>query len=223
MVSSLIHILRLASPALPVGAYSYSQGFESAVETGRVWDFSSARAWIADALVFSVARAEAPAVAALFGSWRAGDTEAAETLNGLILASRETAEARAETAQMGHSLTRLLANLGLPAATHLVRWDEVAYPTAFSAAAAHWSLDEKDAVTAYLWAWLENQVMAAVKLVPLGQTAGQKILLEISESIPALADEASVAAEPAHWRNFTPGLALCSSLHETQYSRLFRS
>jgi len=223
MPSSLIPLLHLASPALPVGAFSYSQGLEWAVETGHVRNRADAGNWIADVLAFSVARMEAPAVAALLRSWQAGDCETAARLNDLFLAQRETAEARAESVQMGHSLTRLLTSLKLPAASTLREWTEVAYPAAWAAAAAHWRLLETDALTAYLWAWLENQVMAAIKLVPLGQTAGQEMLLELSAMIPELANSASANAEPENWQNFTPGLAICGSRHETQYSRLFRS
>lgn len=223
MSHALIPLLHLASPALPVGAFSYSQGLEWAVEQGRVRNQTDAGNWIADVLAYSIARMEAPAVAALLKSWQANDAATALRLNGLFLAQRETAEARAESVQMGHSLTRLLVSLKLPAAAILREWTEVAYPTAWAAAAAHWQLAEAEALTAYLWAWLENQVMAAIKLVPLGQTAGQEMLLELSATIPELAKTASANAEPENWQNFTPGLAICGSLHETQYSRLFRS
>jgi len=133
-----------------------------------------------------------------------------DNLNELYLASRETAELRAETLQMGYSLCRLLRELGMEG----VPEGEVAFPIAFAFAAQTWGISAEDAVQAYLWSWLENQVMAAVKAVPLGQTAGQKMLLSLSSKIPLPAES---------FVNFAPGLAILSSQHETQYSRLFRS
>jgi len=203
---SLVRLLQLASPTLPVGAYSYSQGLEAAVEAGVVHDAASAEAWIADALEFSLGRFEAPLL------WRMLQGEA---LNDLYLAGRETAELRAETLQMGHSLAKLMSELGLGS----VPLEEPAYPTVYAFAAARLALDREEALLAYLWSWLENQVMAAVKAVPLGQTAAQKILLSLGGRLEAIAD----AAPSVSLGNFAPGLAMLSTLHETQYSRLFRS
>jgi urease accessory protein len=208
---SLVRLLQLASPTLPVGAYSYSQGLEAAIEASIVKDAESAERWIADVLDFSIGSMEAPVLFRLL-------TEKAETenLNTLFLASRETAELRAETLQMGYSLCRLLGELGmkdLPAG-------EVAFPTAFAFAARQWGIEPREALLGYLWSWLENQVMAAVKGVPLGQTAGQKILLSIGNSLPSIAEQ---AMESKNLANFTPGLAMLSTRHETQYSRIFRS
>ena len=203
---NLARLLQLASPTLPVGAYSYSQGLEAAVEAGIVTDAASAEAWIADALEFSIGRFEAPVL------WRMLQGEA---LNEFFLAGRETAELRAETLQMGHSLKKLLEELGFGA----VPLDEPAYPAAYAFAVRRLQLDPREALIAYLWSWLENQVLAALKAVPLGQSAGQKILLLLGNRLETIAREAQFI-EPA---NFTPGLAMLSARHETQYSRLFRS
>jgi urease accessory protein len=203
---NLVRVLQLASPMLPVGAYSYSQGLEAAAEAGIVHDAASAEAWIADALEYSMGRFEAPLL------WRMMQGEA---LNDLFLAGRETAELRAETVQMGHSLAKLVSELGLGS----VPLDEPAYPAAYAFAVQRLELDPRDALVAYLWSWLENQVMAAVKAVPLGQTAAQKILLSLGERLEAIAD----AVPSALSSNFVPGLAMLSASHETQYSRLFRS
>jgi urease accessory protein len=202
----LPRLLQLASPALPVGAYSYSQGLEAAVEAGIVKDAASAERWIADALELAIGRFEAPVL------WRMLHGEA---LNDFFLASRESAELRAETLQMGHSLKRLVEELGLGR----VPEDEPAYPTAYAFAVERMKLEPRDAMVAYLWSWLENQVMAAVKAVPLGQTAGQKILLCLGARLSGVAGRAQTA-EPG---NFVPGLAVLSARHENQYSRLFRS
>jgi urease accessory protein len=205
---SLARLLQLASPTLPVGAYSYSQGLESAIDAGYVRDAGTAQEWIGDVLELSVARMEAQVLRAQIAS-------PTQERNDFFLATRETAELRAETLQMGQALAKLLHNINVPVCV-----EGPAYPTAFALAVRHWNIDPHDAVVAYLWSWLENQVMAAIKAVPLGQTAGQKMLLSLADRLDALAD--LQLAETA-WTNFTPGLAYLSSRHETQYSRLFRS
>lgn len=222
----LVRLLHLASPALPVGAFSYSQGLEWAVESGAVTTESAAQNWIRDALHFALARCEAPALVGLLRAWQSGNAAEVARLNAEFIASRETSELRAETLQMGYSLTRLLRDLpDTPEATKatLATLTEIAFPTPWAAAAAHWKIEESDAASAYLWAWLENQVMAAVKLVPLGQTAGQRMLVALSPELPALALDAVRRADTEDWENFTPGMTLASCQHETQYTRLFRS
>jgi urease accessory protein len=205
---SLARLLQLASPTLPVGAYSYSQGLESAIDAGYVRDAATAQDWIGDVLELSVARMEAQVL-------RAQIDRPTQERNDFFLATRETGELRAETLQMGQALAKLLRDLKVPFTV-----EEPAYPTAFALAVRHWKIEPHEAVVAYLWSWLENQVMAAIKAVPLGQTAGQKMLLSLGERLGALAD---LQLAEAAWSNFTPGLAYLSSRHETQYSRLFRS
>jgi len=205
---SLARLLQLASPTLPVGAYSYSQGLESAIEAGYVKDAETAREWIADVLELSVARMEAQVLRAMIDLPR-------QELNDYFVATRETAELRAETLQMGQALARLLKDLEIE-----VSIENPAYPAAYALAVRYWEIDPKEALIAYLWSWLENQVMAAVKAVPLGQTAGQKILLDLGGRLPELA---GLDIPEENWTNFAPGLAYLSSRHETQYSRLFRS
>ncbi len=197
-------LLQLASPTLPVGAYSYSGGLESAIDARIVHDAASAQRWIGDVLEHSVARMEAPMLLKMI-------EQPAAQWNEMFLASRETAELRAETVQMGYSLNRLLPELGVEACP----FEEPAFPAAYAQAARAWGIAPRDALVAYLWAWLENQVMAAVKAVPLGQTDGQKMLLTLAARLPDVSE-----GEPG---NFAPGLAILSSRHETQYSRLFRS
>jgi urease accessory protein len=206
-------LLQLASPALPVGAYSYSGGLEAAVEAGIVKDAASAQQWIWDVLEFSMKTMEAPIL------YRAMTRpEDNKYWNELFLASRETAELRAETVQMGFSLDKLLPDLGVDK----VGMEEVSFPVAFAQAAVSWKIAPDAALTAYLWSWIENQVMAAIKAVPLGQTAGQKMLLHLGSRIEETVGQAS-AIEDDELGNFAPGLAVLSSHHETQYSRLFRS
>lgn len=197
-------LLQLASPALPVGAYSYSGGLEAAIDAGFVRDAASAQRWIGDVLEHSVARMEAPLLLKMIG-------EPAAEWNEMFLASRETAELRAETVQMGYSLNRLLPELGIEACP----FEEPSFPAVYAHAVRAWGIAPREALVAYLWSWLENQVMAAVKAVPLGQTDGQKMLLALGARLQEIGD-----GEPG---NFAPGLAMLSSRHETQYSRLFRS
>ena len=211
--TSLVRLLQLASPTLPVGAYSYSQGLEAAVDAGIVIDAASAEQWIGDVMEFSMSRMEAPVLFQLIKN--PSETEA---LNALFLASRETAELRAETVQMGYSLNRLLPSLGVEPLT----LEESAFPTVFAAAVNAWQIDAQEALQAYLWSWLENQVMAAVKAVPLGQTGGQRMLLSLANRIPEIVTGA-IALREEDIGSFAPGFAIVSSKHETQYSRLFRS
>jgi urease accessory protein len=221
----LARLLQLASPALPVGAYSYSQGLEGACESGTVSDAASAERWIGDALSFGLARMEAPVWCRLHTAWCDGDGAAVAHWNRWFIATRETAELRAETLQMGWSLTQLLADLGefdAPALLRLHALHEPAFPAAWTFAAAQWQISAHDALVAYLWAWLENQVMAVVKALPLGQTDGQRMLARLGRRLPGIA-AASMAASDCMLANFTPALAIACSRHETQYSRLFRS
>ncbi len=221
---ALARLLQLASPALPIGAYSYSQGQEWVVAAGTVHDAASAQAWIADMLVLVVARGEA-AVA-----WRllcaAGtDHDAFARWNAWFRATRETAELRAETEQMGGSLVRLaqeLAWLDAAARDALRDLGPVTLPAAYALAARACALPARAALAAYVWAWLENQVLAAMKLVPLGQVAGQRILAALSTTIPEVVGTAARVADDDIVA-FAPGFALACAKHETQYTRLFRS
>jgi len=208
-----VRLRQLASPTLPVGAYSYSQGLEAAIDAGIVSDAASAEQWISDVMDFSMARLEAPILLRLIES-----PTAMKSLNALFLASRETAELRAETVQMGYSLNRLLPSLGIEP----LALEEPAFPAAFAAAVNAWNIDPQEALQAYMWSWLENQVMAAVKAVPLGQTDGQRMLLSLAGRIPDVVNGA-VALRDEDLGSFAPGFAILSSKHETQYSRLFRS
>lgn len=222
---SLTRLLQLASPALPVGAYSYSQGLEWAVEAGIVRDENSAMRWIVDQMAWNLGRFELPMLARLMDAWRAGDYVAASELDVAYLASRESAELLAETLQMGFSLRRLLGELPEVQNEFMA---QIAVPPAptfayvWTGIAVHWQIEAKDALTAWLWSWAENQVMAALKAVPLGQAAGQRILLEMGTRIPPVVDRA-LALPDDELSNFSPGFSIACARHETQYSRLFRS
>lgn len=220
--TALVRLLQLASPALPVGAYSYSQGLEAAVDAGIVHDAASAERWIGDVMALSLATMEGPLLDRLMAASSCGDTRALQRWNEEMLASRESAELRAETAQMGYSLRKLLVELDVPGADTLMAFPEISFTTAFAFAAGAWKIDAHDALAAYLWSWLENQVMAALKSVPLGQTDGQRILMGLGARIPAICQQALQLGDD-ELANFAPGLAILSARHETQYTRLFRS
>lgn len=222
---ALPRLLQLSSPMLPVGAFSYSQGLEFAIETGFVHDAGSALEWIGDVLIASVAKFEAPLMARMHHGWAQQNSDRALHWNAFFIASRETAELRSETLQMGYSLVRLLEQMDDIPAVHIAalrQQDEVSFPCAFSLAAAAWGIPAVASVNAYLWSWLENQVSAALKAVPLGQVAGQRILANLGKQLPELAENAIGLGDNA-LSNFSPMLAIVSSQHETQYSRLFRS
>ncbi|MDP3540548.1 MAG: urease accessory protein UreF [Azonexus sp.] len=218
----LARLLQLASPALPVGAYTYSQGLECAVESSIIRDEASAGRWIADLMQHGIGCYEA----ALMAAWSAGDFAEIECLNAEFLASRESAELRAETVQMGFSMRRLLRDLRdenlVPVATLVEALPEVAFPTVWSGIASRWQIEPEAALTAHPWSWAENQVMAALKTVPLGQAAGQRLLAELGRQIPDAAVNA-LNLPKTQWSNFTPTFAIACARHETQYSRLFRS
>ena len=226
---ALMRLLQLTSPTLPVGAYTYSQGLEWAVESGRIVDEAGAARWIGDLLVAAIGRLEAPLLASLMRHWATDEIDELVRLDAEFVASRESAELRAETLQMGYSLKRLLAELSQLADPHLAPirerlqdWPQVAFPTVWSGIAAAWEIEPLAAVSGYLWSWAENQVIAALKAVPLGQAAGQRLLAELGRRIPEVAQNALVLPED-QWSNLTPAYAICSARHETQYSRLFRS
>jgi urease accessory protein len=220
---NLARLLQLASPALPVGAYTYSQGLEWAVEAGTVKDEATALAWIGDQLEWNLGRFEAPLLVRMMVAWQQGSADL--TLDATYLASRETAELRAESLQMGYSLRRLLGELNELPADFMAA---IAVPPAptfayiWSGVATVWEIPPAEALTAWLWSWAENQVMASLKAVPLGQAAGQRILLEIGRRIPVVVARA-LSLDEDQFSNFAPGFAIACARHETQYSRLFRS
>ncbi len=221
----MTRLLQLASPALPVGAYSYSQGLEAAIECGAVADADTAQAWIRDILDYSIASFEAPLVWRLSGALAEDDLDAFARWNALFHAGRETAELRLETLQMGHAMKALISELALGDARDTARLrgvDNLTFAAAFTFAAHHLGVDRSAALVAYVWSWLENQVMAAMKAVPVGQSAGQRMLASLGAELPRMAQRASELGD-GELSNFVPGLALLSSRHETQYSRIFRS
>ena len=218
-------LLRLASPQLPIGGYSYSQGLEMAVENGWVNDSDSARRWLEDQLLLNLARFEAPLLLAHCEAAAQNDWPRLLQLAAEHRASRETRELQLESRQMGYSLAQLLdglPELDQPARDCLAAADEPGLALAWALAARAWQITPADAVTAWLWGWLENQLAVLMKTLPLGQQAAQRLT---SQLLPVLSQAQRDASElpEAAWGSAPLGLVLTSMAHERQYSRLFRS
>lgn len=220
--TAMLHLMRLVSPALPVGAYSYSRGLEHAVHLGSVHDEPSARDWIMGVAQRSVCCLDVPVLGRLMDAWGAEDQPAVRRWNDYLFASRETRELQLEEAQMGAALAKLLFDLGLATAEPWVREPRVGYATMFALAVTHHGIEREQARAGYVWSWIEGQSSAAMRLVPLGQTAGQRIMTEAIAAIPKWLQRADTIVD-AEIGNLAPGLAMASIAHEEQYSRLFRS
>ena len=218
----LLRLLHLASPALPVGAYSYSQGLEYAVEAQWVRDAANAFDWIDGLLSHTLAHLDVPVAARLYRAWQTDDVDAVARWSQFLLANREARELQDEDHNMGLSLARLLNDLGMREAAAWCKTEHACFLSLFTLAAQRGHITLPDAVHGYLWSWSENQVLSAVKLIPLGQTAGQRLLMQL---IPRIAQAVNIGLSLADDEiGFSaPGLAVAGALHETQYSRLFRS
>lgn len=216
--ATLLRLLQLASPALPVGGFAYSQGLESAIDEGRVRDAASAQRWIDDLLTLVIARYEAPVWLRVHAATRSGDEQAVARWNLELLATRETAELRAESRQMGTSLLRVFPALQLS----VPPLAEPTYTAAFAVACAQLGIAPDEGLTAYLWAWTENQVLVAVKTLPLGQQAGQSMLFQLHATVQRAVEIAGRLADD-ELGTAAIGFALQCARHESQYSRLFRS
>jgi urease accessory protein len=218
--ASLLRLIWLASPALPVGGFSYSEGLEAAVDAGLVIDETTAGDWLVDQLHVALAPSDLAVVVQALPAWRADAVAAIESLDAWVLRTRETSELRLQSVQMGRSLGDWQASL---ASRERIAPQERAwtYPVAFARAAAASDVTPRQAALAFAFGWAENMVQAAVKAVPLGQSAGQRILARLAQEIPHAVDRALQAGEGR--QAFAPMLAILSARHETQYSRLFRS
>ena len=226
--ASLLPLIWLASPALPIGGFSYSEGLEAAVDASLVRDEASATAWVNDQLHLGLARADLPVLARALPAWRRRDWARLAELDDWVRQTRETAEMRLQTEQMGRSLiewlktvqAEALAAQQAPAALHAPT-----YPVAFGLALALHTpaiTAVRDCLLAFAFGWAENMVQAAIKAVPLGQAAGQRMLAHLMADIPKVVDTASTLLDSQR-QSFCPMLAILSARHETQYSRLFRS
>ena len=223
--NSLLSLLQLASPSLPVGAYSYSQGLESAIENGVVKDETSAHTWITQTLEEIITQFEAPILWRLHHAFAQHDYESAEYWSNIFIASRDTAEFRAEIIQMGYSLSKLIVDLKIcdeQCQKFLTSQTDIPFLTGYAAAAVALDVDREAALLSMLFSWAENQVLVCVKSVPLGQVSGQRLLLSLQSALASSALQAQNFADD-ELCNWAPGLSLLSMQHEVQYSRLYRS
>ena len=222
----LLQLMWLASPALPVGGFSYSEALEAAVDDGRVTGEASAAGWLVNQMALAPARADLPVLAQAHAAWRRHDLARVTQLNDFIGRTRETRELRLQSEQMGRSLVEWLRNQSIDDDARLAHLATLApsptWPVAFALATARANASAAQALHASLFGWAENMVQAALKAVPLGQLAGQRILQALVDKMPALIEQA-LAMKDDDMQSFSPMLGIASARHETQYSRLFRS
>lgn len=223
-MNSPFALLRLASPQLPIGGYSYSQGLELAIDSGLIRSAVEAETWLRDSLELNLARFEAPLLLAHCQAAAEGDWTRLGALAERHRASRETAEFQLESRQTGYSLAQLL--LGLPelddASRRLLGELAPTFALGWALAARAWAIAPRAALDAWLWTWLENQLAVLMKTLPLGQQAAQRLTSLLLPNLTAVAEQAAALPE-ATWGGAPFGLALSSMAHERQYSRLFRS
>jgi urease accessory protein len=221
--ANFLYILQLASPGLPVGAYSYSEGLEMLVEKCIISAQASLKHWLEAELHYGAVRLDAAVMVRSAESAAMGDISALSHWNMWLSAARETQELRASSWQMGRSLTQLLGKLQ-PEIMPLVNavGNPGNYAIAFGIAVAHWQIHIQAALLGYLHSWASNLITSGVKLIPLGQTAGQELLLELQPLISNAVEEI-LALEDDELSCCSWGLSLASMQHETQYTRLFRS
>lgn len=215
-------LFQLISPSLPIGGFTYSQGLEWAAEAGWVTDRPLMVQWLENMLRYSVATLELPLIDRFYQAIEKQDIPSIEALSNLLCSSRETKELRAEEVQRGKALNVLLNQLDIPVDEYLGSNADPNQLVGLCVAGYLWGISPEAMKQGYLWSWAENLVMAGVKLVPLGQTDGQRALMELTQLFPEMVS-ISTQLDEVMIGSFTPVVSLASSLHETQYTRLFRS
>ena len=218
--TALLRLLQLSSVSLPVGGYSFSQGLEYAIDCGWLKNATDVERWTALQMSESIARLELPILRLSMLALADADIQKLAHYNELSLASRESKELRLTDTAMGEALARLMRNQGIE--VPFARTQEVSFVVLFAIAANHWHINYATTALGFTWSWLENQISAATKLVPLGQTQAQQLLGNLQQNIMTAIDNAQTI-EAHDIGSCLPALAIASALHETQYSRLFRS
>lgn len=219
---ALLHLFHLSSPALPVGAYAYSQGLEYAIDSGQLKTAADVADWLSGVLFYGLGQLDLPVLMAAYRAWENNDWLAVNKWNFFLRACRETSELLLEDEQLGVALQRLLLDLGVSADALQTLKVKPSFAIMFALAGHHWKIPLTDLMHSFAYSWLENQVAAATKIVPLGQTAAQKLLLQLLPEIPKAIARAQTLPATDIGASL-PGQVMASSLHEYQYSRLFRS
>jgi len=219
---ALTRLLQLVSPALPIGAFAYSQGLEQAVASGWVSDEATAAEWLIGLLHHGIATLDLPVLERLIDAWRADDRKRVDAWSAWLVACRPTRETRAEERQLGGALARALAAVGVSDAEDWAAREHVTQAAMFALATARYAIPTSAALAGYAFAWAEATTSAAVRLVPLGQSAGQRLLAAAGDEIPYAVERARDLADD-ELASTAPGQAIASALHEALYSRLFRS
>jgi urease accessory protein len=218
---ALLRLLQLASPALPVGAYSYSEGLETLAHQQRLKDVEALQAWLEQELKLGSVRVDGGILVRAYEACRTGQPDQLLAWNAWLTAARDTEELRSQSLQMGRSLLKLFQALH-PEWDFLPHLPHPHFCVAFGAAAAAWNIPLDMAVAGYLHSWASNLVNAGIKLIPLGQTSGQRLLEDLVPQIQAAAIQ--IQSLPDHeLESCSWGLSLASMQHEGLYSRLFRS
>ncbi len=214
-------LFQLISPSLPIGSFTYSQGLEWAYEIGWINNAEQMEAWLEDLMQTALARLEVPLLLRLMKAWHEQDRESIIYWNQYLMASRESAELKQEEKNRGRALATLLATLA-PCEASLNPFIAANQTSAFAYACVQWSIKPEQACSGFIWSWLENLVLTAVKIIPLGQTQGQSSLFNLSQHITKTY-ESALKHDDADigYSNFA--LAIASAQHETQYTRLYRS
>jgi urease accessory protein len=217
-----LRLYQLISPALPIGGFTYSQGLEWAVEARWVHDRNTLQDWLESLLAHSIATLDLPVLLRLQRAFTKADRGVVEHWCNYLLACRETRELRTEERQRGAALAKLLPSLGIDIPPGLEKTTASCQIAALALAASHWQIPPEKTCGGYTWSWLESTATAGVKLIPLGQTQGQQIVLALAEKIPAAVSNA-MRVRDEDIGSSSPAQAIASSRHETQYTRLFRS
>jgi urease accessory protein len=222
--TNLLRLMQLSSASLPAGGYSFSQGLEYAVDAGWVCNAEQTFSWCELLFGESIAIVDLPLLIRLLAAVKNKDSKKFILWNATVLACRETTELCLTETAMGAALIRLLAQLGIDNESSSIDFDEepISFIAAFALAGNNWGIDDDSILVGYCWSWLENQIAAATKLVPLGQTAAQKLLIELGDNIQEIIEKSKTIEDDDIGASL-PGLAMASAWHETQYSRLFRS
>lgn len=231
----ILRLLQITSPALPVGAYSYSEGIEYLCNSGVIQTEADLCNWLKREMQFGFITNEAAIALRAHQAMLKNEFTALKYWNSWLSATRETEEIRLASWQMGQSLLKLWAQLDdqqlwrsqsihqiLPTAKDNADGQGCNYAIAFGIVGASLEIDASNTVLGYIHSWVSNLVSAAVRSVPFGQTIGQQVIYRLNADIWQSSQLALERLDSdLEWCGW--GASFASANHETQYSRLFRS